>query len=241
MDKAKSALPVIGGTLLILAAYVLARNFIYSLYPVNSTGAWFERDTLMTVPRLVIFAALWFANRFFWKATRIEMARKDFLRAMLLGFSPMILWTLYFSQSHGPGFPTYMKAIGISTSLVVGLFEEYAFRGLLLTGFTWCLTILPAIIVTNLLFCGYHIQAQPLESWGMIFLTGVVFANCRLRGLGLGWLVLIHGAIDALYFLFFIDTPHPFSTPGIVLHVGLLVCAIATYPRGKITSTQAAA
>jgi len=219
------------GSLAVICAYVLVRGCVYHFFPVTSQETWFFRDTLMSIPRLGAFAALLLLNRI-WNASRFDLPLRDFARAALMGFVPMALWVFYFSAGHGEAFTPFMMLVGFFTSLAVGAFEEYGFRGPLLSALRQRLSLFAAIVLSNVLFAIYHVQAQPPRFWAAIFLTGVIYANLRCRGLSLGWLAAIHGMTDALFFLFPDINPDPFGFYGLVLHAGLLIYAIMTFPRG---------
>ena len=229
MQRHSSAL---AGSLAVIVAYVLIRSSVYHFFPVTSQEAWLLRDTLMTVPRLGAFAALVLLNRI-WKADRFDLRLWDFGRAALLRFVPTALWVFHFRGGQGDNFTPSQMAVGFFTSLVVGLFEEYAFRGPLLFALRQRLSLLATAVVSSALFAVYHVQAQPMRSWGAIFLTGVIYANLRFRGLSLGWLAIIHGATDAFYFVFPGTTPNLFSFHGVAFQGGLLAYAVLTFPRSK--------
>ena len=72
----------------------------------------------------------------------------------------MACWLFFFSGSTGQPFTTWMMFIGFFTSLIVGLFEEYAVT--LLAALRRRLPVLPALVLSSLLFAAYHLQAQPL-------------------------------------------------------------------------------
>lgn len=222
------------GSLLVICAYILVRGCVYLLSPVSSLETWFVRDTWMTIPRLAAFGVLLLFNRH-WNAAAFSMPLSDCSRAAFMGSVPLALFVLFFSAGHGQSFTTMMMAVGLFTSLVVGLFEEYAFRGPLLSALTERLSLFTTVVISNILFAAFHIQAQPIRLWMIIFLTGVILANLRLRGLSLGWLALIHGVIDASIFLFPSINPEPFGFYGVVLQIGLLIYAVMTFPRSNVT------
>lgn len=183
------------GSLAIIVAYVLVRSCVYHFFPVTSQQTWFFRDTLMSIPRLGAFAALVLLNRN-WNAARFDLPLKDFERAARLGFAPTALWVFYLSGGHGAPFAPFMMAVGLFTSLIVGAFEEYAFRGPLLFCIREHFSLFTTIVLSNVLFAIYHVQAQAVRNWLAIFLTGVIYANLRFRGLSLVWLAVIHGVTD---------------------------------------------
>lgn len=221
------------GSLGIIVAYVLIRSCVYHFFPVTSQETWFFRDTLMSIPRLGAFATLVLLNRF-WHAARFDLPFKDFGRVALLGLVPVALWVFYFSGGQGGIFTPFKRFVGFFTSLVVGVFEEYAFRGPLLFALRQRLSLLSTVVLSSVLFAIYHVQAQPLRSWVAIFLTGVIYANLRFRGLSLGWLAVIHGVTDAFFFAFPDMNPSMFGFYGLVLQTGLLAYVVMTFPWEKL-------
>lgn len=85
-----------------------------------------------------------------------------------MSFAPMALWVFYFSSGHSASFTPVMIFFGFFTSLVVGAFEEYAFRGPLLFALHQRLSLFTTIALSNVLFAVFHVQAQPLQIWGAI-------------------------------------------------------------------------
>lgn len=223
--------PIIG-SLAVIVAYMLLRSGIYHFFPVTSQETWFARDAVMSVLRLSAFTTLFLFNRT-WNLARFDFPLKDLGRIALWGLVPLALWAYYFSGSHGDPFAPWMIALGTLTSLIVGLCEEYTFRGPLLATLRQDLSAFSTIFLSSVIFTLYHFQAQPVSSWGMVFLTGVILANLRLRGLSLGSLALLHGLIDASYFLFQQHSQDPFSFPGLAVQNGLLAYALVTYPRSN--------
>lgn len=192
------------------------------------------RDDVMTIPRLMAFTTLLLVNRD-WNSANFRLTLKDIWRAMYWGIIPVALWVFYFSCGYGQAFTPYKIAAGCFASLVVGLLEEYAFRGPLLSALRGRTSVVATTALTAALFTIYHIQAQPFTHWGAIFLMGVIFANLRFRGLSVIGLTLIHWIIDALYFCFTDRTPDPFGFVWVAFQVGLLVYAVVTLPRPGVT------
>jgi membrane protease YdiL (CAAX protease family) len=191
----------------------------------------------MSIPRLSAFGVLLVLNRR-WNIAAFSMPLSGCSRAARMGFVPFALWLYFFNAGHGQSFTNMMMVVGLFTSLVVGLFEEYAFRGPLLSALSDRFSLFTTVVLSNILFAVYHIQAQPIRFWLIIFLTGVIYANLRLRGLSLGWIALIHGVTDASFFLFPSINPEPFGFYGLVLQIGLLIYAVMTFPRSNVTGSR---
>ncbi|HEY1170573.1 MAG TPA: CPBP family intramembrane glutamic endopeptidase [Verrucomicrobiae bacterium] len=222
------------GSLVVIAAYMLVRSAIYELFPVTTQESWFLRDAIVCIPRLLALVALLYLNRT-WRVARMDFPLKGLGRTILWSIAPLALWTFYFSGSKGDSFVPWMIAVGFITSMIVGLFEEYAFRGPLLTTLHQQLGYVGSILISSFLFALFHLQAQPFSHCLMILLTGIILANLRLRGIGLGWLALLHGLIDASAFLFHTQSADALGLHGLAVHAGLLVLALISYPRAIFT------
>jgi|HubBroStandDraft_1064217.scaffolds.fasta_scaffold83825_2 membrane protease YdiL (CAAX protease family) len=191
----------------------------------------------MSIPRLSAFGVLLLLNRR-WNIAAFNMPLRDGSKAARMGFVPLALWIFFFRAGHGQSFTVAMMIIGFFTSLAAGLFEEYAFRGPLLSALSHRFSIFTAIVLSNVLFAAYHIQAQSIRFWPIVFLTGVIYANLRFRGLSIGWLALIHGITDACFFLFPSINPKPFGFYSLVLQAGLLIYAVVIFPRSGVTDSR---
>lgn len=225
------------GSLAVIVAYTLVRAGVYHFYPVTSLETWYNRVVLMNIPRLGALDALLLLNRC-WNLARFDLPLKDFRRAVFLGFVPVAVWLFYFSGGDGQQFTPTMMMGGFLTSLIVGAYEEYAFRGPMLFALRERMSLLATVMISSALFTIYHIQAQRLDIWPTIFLTGVILANLRFRGLSIGWLALIHAVIDTYMFIFPTNTVGPFGFHGLVMQSGLLVYGILTFPRSQITEPK---
>ncbi|MFH1724946.1 MAG: CPBP family intramembrane glutamic endopeptidase [Elusimicrobiota bacterium] len=94
----------------------------------------------------------------------------------------LALWGVFMTQATGAPWPGRERAAGIAACLLVGAFEEYLFRGILLSGLLRRAGPRAAVLGTSLLFTLFHTRVQAIAAWPHIFLTGTVFANLRPRG-----------------------------------------------------------
>jgi membrane protease YdiL (CAAX protease family) len=206
-------------SLFIVSGYMLVRAIIYYMMPVRSLSDWFYRDVIMCLPRLIGFYMVFRITK---HHSGLKMVRTRFV--YIYGGLLFVTYALDLVPKGWAPWPNYMVCVGLVTSIVVGLFEEYLFRGALLTGLLRSYPVLSSIFVSSAIFTVYHLQAQPLRSWPGIFLAGLVFANLRLLGLGLLGLSLLHGVIDWSFFLF---TPTSNISPVFLAVVALL--AVGTF------------
>jgi membrane protease YdiL (CAAX protease family) len=179
----------------ILIGYMLARLAIYLSLPAISRAEWFYRDCLMTVPRaLGLVAAFIFTDT----SDRHSPKTTTYVYASLLLLSTFVV---VIAADWAP-WPAHMVLIGLLTSLVVGFFEEYLFRGALLSGLAKSMSTRKAIMASSGVFAISHITAQPLEGLPTLFAIGIVFGNLRTHGLAIPALACLHAAIDWTYFFF---------------------------------------
>lgn len=186
----------------------------------------------MSVPRLAAFGTLLFLNRT-WRSSAFDWRLKDVGRALLFGGLLVGICVCYYAGSTGPKVPWFVVAGLPLTTIPVALYEEYAFRGPLLTGLCQRSSPLMGILLTSVAFTAYHLQAQPLSCWGEIFLFGVILANLRVRGLSLGWLAATHLLVDIVWIFFGRWQPAMTSFNGIAYQTALLVYALVSFPYGQ--------
>ena len=225
--------PILRDSLLIVLAYMAVRAGIYALLPAHTNAAWSYRDAVMCAPRLAAFAALWTCNRHRWNNAvpfDFRAAGKGLLLPSLLLIFAECLRTYTFADH---SWPLDQALVGIAATVPVVLFEEYAFRGGILHGLSSRFGTVVTLLLGSALFVLFHVQAQPVDAWPTIFLFGLTWSGLRLRGLGLGWLALIHFIVDSLYFAG-VDYP-PFGSEANLYYLfGLFMAALLAWPREKM-------
>jgi len=175
---------------------MVVRALIYAKMPVANYADWFIRDIVMTLPRIAAFLVslrlLRGIQGEFWLKIKSPSAV-----GILLGILTYDLfrvsafpWVLSFRDS--------LAIIGWCTTLAVACFEETCFRGLLFQSLMERMTPFKAALLGTLIFTVFHIQAQPITAWPMIFLVGFSLCAAYYRGAGLIWLILVHELIDGL-------------------------------------------
>ena len=127
-----------------------------------------------------------------------------------------------------------------ATSLVVGLREELAYRAILQTQLRRRFGVLPALLISNVLFVLYHLGAQaftPLNIWQM-FAAGAIIGLAYEASGSLLLAVALHAIYDAIYcFTPLVNPPLPEIAGSAVLAMTML--ALFVTQRAKIfPSTQ---
>ena len=202
--------------MLVAVAYLATRFFVYRMFPTGSVETipgvgvlyqpgpyeWWVRDTIMDVPRLLTFALALWTGRYFWGLEQIGWhANRPVLG--LIGGSVIVAFVLSDVAFRTRPFdlPLYQLLVLSASSVIVAACEETLFRGVIFNGLNDWRGATVALWGSAALFAIYHVQAQPLDAWPKIFLTGLFAAVLRWQGVGLAWLVGGHAAADALAYL----------------------------------------
>lgn len=219
----KKAVSLIAGSMAVVVLYMLVRAVIYHAMKPATLEDWFARDTLMCVPRLLAFITLLGLDRLFWRTVPFDLKIKEFKQPVLWGGVLILVHAIYWSGSSGSLWPMQIITGALFTTVFVGLFEEYAFRGVLLAGLREAMGPVKAVVVSSIIFAVYHFQAQPVSSWLSIFLIGGILACLRLRGVSIFWLTVIHIIIDDAYFFVGLTFPAFLSMHNLLFIAGLLI------------------
>jgi len=196
-----------GGTVfrdasLVILGYALVRAIIYYFQPNTSLDTWSRRDAWMTIPRLSAFLALLALNRWRWRRVPFDFRlRMDGGWAFVGGVIFVGISILSGAGAIGENWPAKNAIMGLLATPMVGFFEEYAFRGAILSGLIERFGKGWAILLSSAFFTVFHIQAQPFWCWPTLFVISVAFANLRVLGFSLGWLASIHIMIDSIVFV----------------------------------------
>ncbi len=229
--KTNKSLSLVAGSVAVIALYMGARMAIYHFMPVASVWAWYIRDTVMSLPRIAGFVSLLLLNRYVWKVVPFDFRLRKYRKPMIFCVVLLIIHSIYWLGCSGSSYPLTIAVGAFFTTVFVGLFEEYAFRGALLSGLTGLMSPFKAIVLSNLVFAVYHVQAQPVSDWISIFLIGSILACMRIRGISLFWLAVIHIVIDDLDFFIGLNRPPLLSSNYMLFNIGLLVFAIYLFSK----------
>ncbi len=181
----------------ILLFYVVARDLIYTYYPVETHSDWAFRDIIMMIPRLLCLVCLVFVQK--WKK----------LESVVNGSIVGKKYTLYIGIFLISLIP--LRALFVETqrlqsdllfwiiwgSFLVGFFEEGLFRGLFFDSMKTQKGSFIAILFSTFLFMIFHIQVVPANELPTIFLIGIIFALLRDKNVSLFMLSLLHAVYDS--------------------------------------------
>lgn len=186
----------------ILIAYCIFRLFIYLELPAHDYDSWVIRDTVMNVPRLICFGLLIFIVYRKYKIQDVTSPiGSEKIKILWVSAFLMLMIALRMPFFELYSHPWKSLVILTISSLIVGFFEEILFRGAIFdslkkwrgTGF--------AILCSSALFLLFHIQAQKIETFPLIFLLGILFSLLRLHGATLLQLSILHAIYDVLVLL----------------------------------------
>lgn len=184
-------------------AYIGVRALIYSYMPLKNGVDWFIRDTAMDIPRVVGLALVSWLGVRFWGARGIGFHGGGGIEALRWGLPWIAIafvpeFFLPYSFNYGP-FALATEAV--NCFLFVAIFEETLFRGALVNAFADIVGPWSAITLSALLFTVFHLQAVPFIEWPNLFMNGMFFGLLRRQGVGLPWLIFLHGTFDTLFYL----------------------------------------
>ncbi len=204
---------------------MLARFFVYqSAGPITRQLQWIVRDFVMNVPRAVCAVVAFLILRRLWRSERVFgfAETKAALGFLLLFCGVGMLEYVGGTKDLWPGLrPFVIVTIG---SVFVAFWEELTYRGLLLRGLLETTSPRVAVIASSFVFMAMHLQATSVERLPTLFLDGILLACARLRGVGLGWLIVSHALFDSLIF-FGSDKPYRMPYHGLAF---LLLLFVAT-------------
>lgn len=208
-----------------LCLFITTRIILYFL----PAWAW-ETELLRTFFRGVATIVYWyyFREMIFCSAPSLKAAKHPLFISsiMLLLATPLLVGDLSFMG-------TWAKITFALTSIVVGLHEEFLFRGIIQNSISKRVGLLYSILITSGVMTAWHIGVVSFTLFGyaQIFiiscLLGVVYAKSRSI-----WLVVaLHAIYDALWSLTPVLSP-PFSFDfGLVLLLVSLVLAVVWFRR----------
>lgn len=212
-----------------MLGFAAFRAALLAMLPNTSFAAWVTNDTFKDVPRLVgsviAFVVLrrWFA---------IDPLRRPFAGtkrdvALVTACYALVLW------AHASDTAPAMLSLRIFTllavnSVLVAIFEELVMRGVVHEGLSDLIGVDRASFIGAAIFMVLHVQAQPLWYFPILFLIGLVLARARVAGVGFGWLIALHAALDTLVFLTGFERPDGLTLigEGIVLFVIALAVSV---------------
>jgi len=190
------------------------RFVVYEQVPAATFFEWVVRDTFMNGPRVIALGLALFLGLRLWGMEELGLhARGGGNAALVFLTFFLVLWLPDpWSRAHENGLGVAAVFVVTASSVLVGLWEEILYRGVLLNAIRDWKGTRAAIWGSSFLFTIMQVQAQPVLSWPSLFLCGVVFAVMRVQGVGLVWLIAAHAAFDALFLL---GPTGPESIPGL--------------------------
>ena len=182
----------------ILLAYACMRLMIYRA---TENFSWFATDFFMNIPRLIGLVFAMVALDLYWEDREaVAFWAKGRLAFHIGGAGVLIGLSYGLCRTETFAYHAFALFILFCSSFIVGLFEEMLFRGVILDSLMGMCPRSLAVLISAFLFMIFHIQAQPLSYFPVLFLHGIVFGTLRSEGVGMGWLVLLHAMFDCLVF-----------------------------------------
>lgn len=228
-------------SLWVLFLYCLCRYVIYSQVAVVDFESWLRRDSLSNFPRILCFLLLiYFVLRDRTKELLPNLGGVQ--KALFFGFCILLSVVIRFFMAGVTSYPFDLLILAILSSFVVGFFEEALFRGGIFDSLSGWLGAKAAVLCSSVLFVLFHIQAQNVKSFPLIFLLGIVFALMRRDGVSLFVLAMIHSLYDSVILIL-----QPSEENWLMLYVlefcffgGVLILYFLAYQSKRIERTKVA-
>ena len=216
--------PMVFGTILFFAT-ILAAGVLSALIP----GA---GDTAGAFARIIIAVILMILFRDCFRGGRLFAGLTMVMPGLVFA-----AWNLFYHRASNISFRPELFLIALICSIAPAMYEEVLFRGILIdrlqkNGQTSMMTmILSALLfalvhLTNIAGLGADNVVNVLVQAGYAFVIGLLFAAFRLKGSGIGSLIIVHALID---FTSQIHAVHPSTTtiPMLVIYIVILALSAA--------------
>ena len=197
-----SASQVLGQGVVIWAVYLVARTLLLRAIPSVSWATYNLQEDALTAARLTCAGLTWAVARRRWSLALLgwhgqHAALVAGVGMVLIAGDVVLGWRTPFQSS----MTVNIRIQEVLHATAPALNEEISFRGLMYTAIAELAGPGAAVTISTGLFTAIHFGYQ--RSWnaypGMV-LVGLAFAVLRRRGASLGWLILMHFAIDATWF-----------------------------------------
>lgn len=215
--------------------YMACRYWLVDVCSAPYLRDFFVQDVILSFFRLALFFAM------------LGLAQKA-LSDEALGFrgGPLLLPVLVGGLMLAVNFIRFFRASPIQAkpiyfilelliNLLVAANEEISFRGLFYAGLREMKNENWALYLGSVLFTLMHWGYQPFSGFPIIFISGLIFAKLRSRGVSLTVLIVIHWLVD---FLSFIYPPYGNTFPIPLFTAMLFIPLGAAFYRGAGQKTK---
>jgi len=208
----------LGAVLAIIGAYMAVRTFLLA-YPLicDHSAQDLAGQIRVSAARLVALAALSFLALRWWPKVRLGLHWKGAACAAVLFFWTTVFWILT-GGSEPREFSHWGILFGwVAVNIVVGFWEELAFRGALMTGLEDLYGSTAALWVSALLFYYFHYGTCSEDFMYAAISFGVLFGRLRQNGMSLWWLAISHMLVNVTMDFF------DHSEGVIMTNIGLII------------------
>lgn len=190
-------------SVLLILGFACARTVIYIFFKEAHEDflVWLRRDTLMGIPRLAAFtASVWLCLKFDVPIHPLVAKRGLLLVAVTMVFFGV---SQYIYRGIHLGFQDFFLEswfyLYVLNSVIVGIWEEFHFRGYLFSITTAQFGAVFGALISSALFAMMHFEAQPIAHWPTIFAFGMAMCALRYYGASLLILALGHSLLEVIF------------------------------------------
>jgi membrane protease YdiL (CAAX protease family) len=216
----------LAAALAVVAGVMAFGAVLRAVVPEAGPGLWLFDQAILAGPRLAGAAVLWLLLRRRppqppWKLPRPLWA---------VGGALVVAGWLVFdgSSAYTIRWTAPEAAFGALVAASVAVFDELAFRGVILSALAERWPAWPASLAASALYVLYYWKSKP--QWPMLFLSGLLLSLLRLGGAPLALLMLIHFSADVGWYQLgrgAADPSAPLGLAGLgLVAAGILLCRL---------------
>ncbi len=200
------------------AVFVLLTRIVVAYYPIKSL----EAEVIRTALRLAVVLIYWVFLRDFFRS-QISKTAGIFHGTFLLSIALFMSVPLLVGHHNYPTLTT--RVVFSVTSIVVGIREEIAFRGIIQNLLAKQFGNLIAILLASVLFTAFHIGVifPSLYNYGDLFIVSLIFGIVYAQTQSLWLVAWLHTLYDVLW------TLTPVLFPPFPYSIGLAVLLVALW------------
>jgi membrane protease YdiL (CAAX protease family) len=218
----------LAGALAVVAGVMAFGAVLRAVVPEAGPGLWLFDQAILAGPKLAGAAVLWLLLRRGHAKAPLKLPRPLWAVCAALAVAGWLVFDA--SSPYTIHWTPPEAALGALVVAATAVFDELAFRGVILASLSERWPAWPASLASSALYVLYYFKSKP--QWPMLFLFGQLLALLRLGGAPLALLMLIHFAADVGWFQLgkgAADPSAPLGLAGLgLVAAGILLCRLET-------------
>lgn len=208
--------------LILLAIYEITYFAVSRTFLATYSGGAISKELIWTGIRIVSLLAvvLTFRKTIFRSVSYSNKIQKRTILGIGILF---FLCVPVFIGNWNPGYP--LSWVYAATSIVIGLREEFVYRGVLQNVLCERFGLFWALVISNLIFVFYHYGSMPLTSWNIFhfFVAGSILGLIYHQSQNIWLAAAVHTFYDVIWSLSpVLKNPAPVWVGSVLLIVSII-------------------